>query len=59
MSNYYKDCTIVIKNNVATLSEHLYLYKYDKNVELYFTIMDKQYNLNPKNVLRKVDADFA
>lgn len=59
MSNYYKDCTIVIKNNVATLNEHLYLYKYDKNVELYFTIVDKQYNLKPQNVLRKVDADFA
>ena len=59
VSNYYKDCTIVIKNNVATLNEHLYLYKYDKNVELYFTIVDKQYNLKPQNVLRKVDADFA
>ena len=59
MSNYYKDCVITIKNDKATLNEHLYLYKYDKNIELYFTIVDKQYNLNTRNVLRDVDADFA
>lgn len=59
MSNYYKDCVITIKNDTATLNEQLYLYKYDKNIELYFTIMDKQYNLGTKNILREVDADFA
>lgn len=59
MSNYYKDCIINIKNNVATLNEQLYLYKYDKNIELYFTILNKQYDLNKTNVLKEVDADFA
>lgn len=54
MSNYYKDCKITIKDNVATLDETLYLYKHDKNIDLYFSIKNKLYNL-----LEQIDADYS
>ena len=39
----YKKCVMTIDKNKATLDEDIYLYRLDKNIELYFTIVNNKY----------------
>ena len=38
-----RDSTITVNNNVATLDNDIYLYKYDKNIQITFTIVNSKY----------------
>ena len=46
----YKQCVLTIANNTATLDEDIYLYRLDKNVELYFTIVNNKYKFDKSDL---------
>lgn len=46
----YKQCVLTIENNTATLDEDIYLYRLDKNVELYFTIVNNKYKFDKSDL---------
>lgn len=38
-----RDCIITVNGNTATIDSDIYLYKYDKNIQLSFTITNSKY----------------
>lgn len=57
----YKQCVLTIANNTATLDEDIYLYRLDKNVELYFTIVNNKYKFDKSdlnNIIMKTNASY-
>lgn len=46
----YKQCVLTIANNTATLDEDVYLYRLDKNVEIYFTIVNNKYKFDKSDL---------
>ena len=57
----YKQCMLTIANNTATLDEDIYLYRLDKNVELYFTIVNNKYKFDKSdlnNIINITNASF-
>lgn len=57
----YKQCVLTIANNTATLDEDIYLYRLDKNVELYFTIVNNKYRFDKSdlnNIIIKTNASY-
>lgn len=55
--SFSKNLTITVKNTDAQLNEPLYVYEKDRNLIVYFKIMDYKYKFdkNPTNVLASVD----
>lgn len=55
--SFSKNLTITVRNTVAQLDEPLYVYEKDRNLIMYFKIMDYKYKFdkNPTNVLASVD----
>ena len=57
----YKQCILTIANNDATLDEDIYLYRLDKNVELYFTIVNNKYKFDKSdlnNIISLTNASY-
>lgn len=57
----YKKCVMTIDKNKATLDEDIYLYRLDKNIELYFTIVNNKYRFNKSdmnNIILITNASF-
>lgn len=57
----YKQCVLTIVNNNATLDEDIYLYRLDKNVELYFTIVNNKYKFDKSdlnNIISITNASY-
>lgn len=57
----YKQCVLTIANNTATLDEDVYLYRLDKNVELYFTIVNNKYKFDKSdlnNIISITNASY-
>ena len=54
---FSKNLTISVRNTTAQLSEPLYVYEKDRNLIMYFKIMDHKYKFdkNPTNVLASMD----
>ena len=46
----YKQCVLTIAKNTATLDEDIYLYRLDKNVEIYFTIVNNKYKFDKSDL---------
>ena len=55
----YKQCVLIIANNTATLDEDIYLYRLDKNVELYFTIVNNKYKFDKSDLNNIINATNA
>lgn len=57
----YKQCTITIAKNGATLDEDIYLYRLDKNIELHFTIVNNKYKFDKSdlnNIITQTQAAY-
>lgn len=57
----YKKCVLTIANNTATLDEDIYLFRLDKNVELYFTIVNNKYKFDKSdlnNIISMTNASY-
>ena len=55
--SFSKNLTITVRNTIAQLDEPLYVYEKDRNLIMYFKIMDYKYKFDkkPTNVLASVD----
>ena len=54
--------TITVNNNVATLDNDIYLYKYDKNIQITFTIVNSKYmydNDSTNSLVANAQASYA
>lgn len=58
----YRDCTINVKNDVSELNEDIILYRGDREVEIYFSIVESPYlysKIMSKNIIEKTNASYA
>ena len=58
----YRDCTINVKNDTSELDKDIILYRGDREIELYFTIVENQYKYKVSsgdNLIKKTDASYA
>ena len=51
-----KDLTITIDGNKASLDEPLYMYQGDRNIDIYFTIIDSKFRFSETNSNILVDS---
>lgn len=57
-----RDCIITVNGNKATIDGDIYLYKYDKNIQLSFTITNSKYmydNDDSNNLIKNMQAVYA
>lgn len=57
-----RDCIITVNGNTATIDSDIYLYKYDKNIQLSFTITNSKYmydNDDSNNLIKSMQATYA
>ena len=57
-----RDCIITVNGNKATIDSDIYLYKYDKNIQLAFTITNSKYmydNDDSNNLIKSMQAAYA
>ena len=56
-----KNVTVTIDGRVASLSEDIYMYKNDRNIDIIFTIVDAKYKFNAYsgNILVESTARYA
>lgn len=57
-----RDCVITVNGNTATIDSDIYLYKYDKNVQLSFEIINSKYmydNDDSNNLIKSMQAAYA
>ena len=57
-----RDCIITVNGNNATIDGDIYLYKYDKNIQLAFTITNSKYmydNDDSNNLIKSMQAAYA
>lgn len=61
MSLIEKEVTMTIEGSTATLSESIYLYRGDRNVDILFTITDAKFKFNEYsgNILVESTAKYA
>lgn len=58
----FRECTITVVNDKATINKPLILYRGDKNIELKITIAESQFkfrNTDASNVIETTDASYA
>lgn len=55
----FKKCIMTITNNTAKLDEDIYLYRLDKNVDLYFTIVNSKYKFNKSDMNNIIELTKA
>lgn len=57
-----RDCIITVNGNKATIDSDIYLYKYDKNIQLAFAIINSKYmydNNDSNNLIKSMQAAYA
>lgn len=57
-----RDCIITVNGNTATIDSDIYLYRYDKNIQLSFTITNSKYmydNDDSNNLIKNMQAAYA
>lgn len=57
-----RDCIITVNGNKATIDSDIYLYKYDKNIQLSFSIINSKYmydNDDSNNLIKSMQAAYA
>lgn len=57
-----RDCIITVNGNKATIDGDIYLYKYDKNIQLSFSIINSKYmydNDDSNNLIKSMQAAYA
>ena len=57
-----KELTITIDGNTARLNEQLYIYQRDRNIDIYFTIIDSKFQFlgeDNGNILTESTAKYA
>lgn len=57
-----RDCIITVNGNKATIDSDIYLYKYDKNIQLTFAIINSKYmydNDDSNNLIKSMQAAYA
>lgn len=57
----YKQSILTINGNNAKLDEDIYLFRLDKNIELYFTIVNNKYKFNKSdlnNIINLTNASY-
>ncbi len=57
-----RDCIITVNGNKATIDSDIYLYKYDKNIQLAFAIINSKYmydNDDSNNLIKSMQAAYA
>ena len=57
-----RDCIITVNGNKATIDSDVYLYKYDKNIQLTFAIINSKYmydNDDSNNLIKSMQAAYA
>lgn len=57
-----RDCIITVNENKATIDSDIYLYKYDKNIQLAFAIINSKYmydNDDSNNLIKSMQAAYA
>jgi hypothetical protein len=57
-----RDCIITVNGNTATIDSDIYLYKYDKNIQLVFSIINSKYmydNDDSNNLIKSMQAAYA
>lgn len=57
-----RDCIITVNGNTATIDSDIYLYKYDKNIQLSFSIINSKYmydNDDSNNLIKNMQAAYA
>lgn len=57
-----RDCIITVNGNTATIDSDIYLYKYDKNIQLTFSIINSKYmydNDDSNNLIKNMQASYA
>lgn len=57
-----RDCIITVNGNTATIDSDIYLYKYDKNIQLVFSIINSKYmydNDDSNNLIKNMQAAYA
>ena len=58
----YTDCTITVKDNKSSIDNTIYLYRGDKEVQIYFTIQNNRYkyaNGSSENLIESTDANYG
>lgn len=58
----YTDCTITVKDNKSSIDNTIYLYRGDKEVQIYFTIQNNRYkyaNGSSENLIESTDASYG
>lgn len=57
-----RDSTITVNNNTASIDNDIYLYKYDKNIQITFSIVNSKYmydNDSINNLIANTQASYA
>ena len=57
-----RDCIITVNGNNATIDSDIYLYKYDKNIQLAFAIINSKFmydNDDSNNLIKSMQATYA
>lgn len=57
-----RNCIITVNGNKATIDSDIYLYKYDKNIQLVFSIINSKYmydNDDSNNLIKNMQAAYA
>lgn len=57
-----RDCIITVNGNTATIDSDIYLYKYDKNIQLIFMVINSKYmydNDDSNNLIKNMQASYA
>lgn len=57
-----RDCVITVNGNNTTIDSDIYLYKYDKNIQLTFSIINSKYmydNDDSNNLIKNMQAAYA
>lgn len=57
-----RDCIITVNGNNATIDSDIYLYKYDKNIQLAFAIINSKFmydNDDSNNLIKSMQAAYA
>ena len=65
MSNFIRrDCTITVKDNISVLDNNIYLFQNDRNIDIYFTIVNFKFDFftstqTSEDIVEKSNASYA
>ena len=65
MSNFIRrDCTITVKDNISVLDNNIYLFQNDRNIDIYFTIVNFKFDFftstqTSEDIVEKSNASYS